>query len=161
MKKKLPAFTLMELLIGMIISSIVISFGYGAYSLVYKQYLSYKKIKNEIVEVTQLNTILYTDLVKAELVSFNENELAIDRKNNSPLLYDFNNSIVLRKDVGVIDTFKIEPAIITASFVFADQKALVNAFSFEAKVWGETEHFVFEKKYSAETLMNYENKFKK
>lgn len=154
------AFTLMELLIGMIISSIVISFGYGAYSLIYKQFLSYKKVKKEIVDVMQLNSILHTDLAKAELISFNENKLTIDRKDDLPLLYDFNDSIILRKDIDVIDTFKIAASTVTIAFSFPEQKAVVNSFSFDAGVLGETEHFSFEKKYSAETLMNYENKFK-
>lgn len=161
MNRKLPAFTLMELLVGMIISSIVIGFGYGTYALVYKQYLSYKTVKKEIVEAMQLNSILNSDFAAAENILFNENKLTIDKKDNIYLQYDFNDSIVLRKENEITDTFKIVPVAITASFIFPEQKAVVSTFSFQAKLLDETEGFVFTKNYSAETLMNYEMKLKK
>ena len=158
--QKLRAFTLMELLVGMIVSSIVISFGYATYSLIYKQYRSYRIIKNELADVSQLSFILNNDMANAEMVSLKENLLSIDRKDKLPLLYDFNDSIVLRKENDICDTFKIAPSAVTAGFIFPDQKAIVKYFSFEAKVLGEIEHFVFSKNYSAEILMNYEVQFK-
>ncbi|MGQ0827041.1 MAG: PilW family protein [Bacteroidota bacterium] len=158
--KKLRAFTLMELLIGMIVSSIVIGFGYGTFFLIYKQYSSFKTVKIELVDVAQLNSILNHDFAIAEMIAFNENKLIIDRKNNLPLVYNFNDSIILRTDNELVDTFKIVSENIVTNFVFKEQNAVVTGFAFEAKVLNETEQLTFEKHYSSETLMNYEVRYK-
>jgi len=150
----------MELLIGMIVRSIVIGFGYGAFALIYKQYASYKIVKIEIVEVAQLNSILSHDFEIAEMISYNESKLIIDRENNLPLVYNFNDSIILRTDNELIDTFKITPVNIVTNFIFKEQNAVVCNFSFEGKLLEETEQLTFEKRYSAETLMNYEVRYK-
>lgn len=158
--KKVRAFTLMELLVGMIVSTIVIGFGYGVYSLIYKQYSSYRTIKKEVVDAMQLNSTLNTDFAGAELISFTDNKLTIDRKNNLSLYYNFTDSYILRKENEITDTFKIIPASVTAGFIFADAKAVVSDLSFDSKVLGEPAHFVFTKQYSAEILMNYEIQYK-
>jgi len=158
--KKIRAFTLMELLVGMIISSLVIAFGYGTYSLIYKQYLSYKTVKMEIVNIAQLNSVLNHDFATAEMISFNEHKLNIDRKNSFPLVYNFNDSIILRIDNELTDTFKIVPGNIVTNFVFKEQNTAITNFSFEAKVLNEIEYFTFTKNYSAEILMNYEVRIK-
>lgn len=154
--KKLQAFTLMELLVGMIISSIVIGFGYGVYSLMYKQYSSYKIVKREVVGAMQLNSVINNDFSNAEIISFSDNKLTINRHNKLPLQYDFSDSLILRKDNEITDTFKIVPGAIVANYIFPDQKAIVKIFSFDTQVLKEAEHYTFNKDYSAETLMNYE-----
>lgn len=154
--KKLRAFTLIELLIGMIISSIVIGFGYAAYSLIYKQYLGYKNVKERLVETAQLNQILSNDLLNAENISFDENTLSLLKKNPNILQYQFLDTLILRKENEVTDTFRISPVNIQTTFLLRDNKTFLKQFSFDADALGEKEHFTFTKNYSAETLMNYE-----
>lgn len=159
--RKINAFTLLELLIAMIISSIVISFGYGVYSLLFKQYLSYKKAKTEIVNTMQFNAIMNNDFCNSEEITFNDNTIAIFRKNKAPLRYLFNDHFILRKTDEITDTFKIAAANIQEKFVFKNeqaQSALISEFSFDAQFAGDTEHFLFTKNYDAATLFNKEIK---
>jgi prepilin-type N-terminal cleavage/methylation domain-containing protein len=154
--KKLSAFTLIELLIGMIISSIVIGFGYAAYSLIYKQYLSYKQVKEKVVEITLFKQVLSTDMQQAAIISFSENTLSLLNKNKNPLEYHFYDDFIVRKEKELSDTFKISASNVKTNFLFQDQLIFVNEFSFDANVLDEKEHFTFAKNYSSETLMNYE-----
>lgn len=155
--QKVRAFTLLELLVGMIISSIVIGFCYMSYSIIYKQYLNYKILRKEIVETIQLNSILNTGFVNAETVEFNSNRLVFNSQNGSQLQYDFTNNFIIRKDREVIDTFKLAATnVIAKDYMESEQSAMaiINDFAFDAKIAGETVHFHFTKNYSAEILVN-------
>jgi prepilin-type N-terminal cleavage/methylation domain-containing protein len=154
--KKIPAFTLMELLIGMIISSIVIGFGYATYSLIYKQYLGYKDVKEKIVELTQLDHVLRTDLITAEIISFNDNKLFLSGKDFKIVQYHFQDSLIVRTANEVKDTFQVSPVHIKAGFLLPDKMMFLTQFSFDAEALDEKEHFAFTKDYSSETLMTYE-----
>src|ERR1035437_4240342 len=162
--QKLKAFTLLELLIAMVISSIVVAFGYSVYSLMYKQYLSYKKTKTEIVKTMQFNTVLTNDFYNSEEITFSENTIVIFKKNNEPLLYTFNDNFILRKTNEITDTFKIATTNIQGKFVFKNesfQSTLIDEFSFDSQLSGDVQHFLFAKNYSAATLLNKEVKFQK
>ena len=155
--QKIRAFTLLELLIGMIISSIVIGFCYMSYSIIYKQYRSYKILKLEMVETIQFNSILNSDFIKAETVVFEGNKLIFNSANRSALYYDFMDNFILRKDGEVTDTFKLSAINVLPGYLaktVQSTTSIVNNFSFDAKVLGETEHFHFTKNYSAETMIN-------
>lgn len=155
--QKIRAFTLLELLIGMIISSIVIGFCYLSYSIIYKQYMSYKILKMEIVETIQFNSILNTDFIKAETVLFHENKLSFNSTYKLPLQYDFNDKYILRKDGETIDTFRLATTNVLPKYLLEPEQLtniIVSGFSFEANVLGELEHFQFTKNYSAETMIN-------
>jgi|SRR3954462_5248529 prepilin-type N-terminal cleavage/methylation domain-containing protein len=153
--KKLPAFTLMELLIGMIISSIVISFGYMAYQLVNEQYLSYKTMKGKLMETTQFNTTFADDIDNAEIVSSEENKIILRNKNAPELEYEFLPASIVRKRSELTDTFKIATTNIKQSFLFPEDNMFLQQFSFEVNMLGEAEFFHFTKNYSSEILMNY------
>lgn len=145
----------MELLIGMIISSIVISFGYAAYAIIYKQYLGYKDVKAKMMETTQLYNTLSDDMRTADIVSFNENTLLLYHKNTSGLQYNFYDDFIVRTERELTDTFKIVPLDMKQRFLFPGNTAFVQQFSFEVNTLGEKEYFNFVKNYSSETLMNY------
>lgn len=155
--QKIRAFTLLELLIGMIISSIVIGFCYLSYSIIYKQYMSYKILKLEIVETIQFNSILNSDFIKAETVVFGDNKLILNSTNRSSLQYDLMDNYILRKDGEVTDTFNLSAINVLPEYLPETEPSptsIVTDFSFDAKVLGEMEHFHFTKNYSAETMIN-------
>lgn len=155
--RKLKAFTLTELLVGMIISAIVIAFGYEAYTMIYRQYLSFKGIKKELVSTVQLNSTMNTDFINASLVHFHDNKLILDFQERKSVQFEFGDSLVLRTDREITDTFKlaafnivVQPAISNSE----EQTTIISGVSYDAKILGETEHFILTKNYSAETLMN-------
>ena len=146
----------MELLIGMIISSILIAFCYSAYSIINKQYLNYKAIRQEIVKSMEFNAVMNNDFANAEIVTFENNTLKMKRRNSLDLEYCFNDKYVVRKETEVKDTFKLFAMNIVANCLAQAGQSLliVDDFSFNTKISSTTEIFHFTKKYSAETLVN-------
>ncbi len=156
--RRLRAFTLMELLIGMIISSIVIAFGYSAYNLIYRQYLSYKSVKTKVVETMQLHNTMSNDFNNAEYITFDENKLKLSG-NNTLLMYNFIDSLVIRSVNETSDTFKLTTSTLQIKPVFnelTNNDTLINSLQLDVSVFDNKERFTFTKRYTAQTLMNYE-----
>lgn len=153
--KRLKAFTLIELLIGMILSAIIISFAYSCYSILAKEFLSYKDVKKQINETITLNSILNNDFVNSEFIYYKDDVLTIEKK-GSKQEYSFLENTILRTDGEVTDTFHFSASKINIGYLKeSDHSAqiLVNDFSFVAKVLDENESFYFTKNYSAETAL--------
>lgn len=154
--KKLHAFTLLELLIGMIISSIVIGFGYSGYNLIYKRYLNYSETKKGITNIIQLNSVLNNDFINASSAQFESDKLILNYKNGLLKTYNFKDKLILREEAEHVDTFKLEVNNLMASQnIDVEQMGLpITQLSFDAIIHKETMHFRFEKSYSSETLLN-------
>lgn len=158
MKQKLKAFTLMELLIGMIVSSIVIAIGYSTYAIIYKQFSSYKLVKNQVVECMQLNTVLQNDIQGAEFVFFNEDQLKLD-SGDKMISYHFMDSLIVRDANEQADTFKLRNTDLIPSYAANGGgigEGLINGLILDITINENIEHFTFMKIYDAETLMKYE-----
>lgn len=150
---RLKAFTLVELLVGMIISAIIITICYYGYSIIYKQYIMYRKIKSEIVKTMQLDTILKEDFTESEITIYGNNVLFLIKKEGT-INYEFKDSCILRIHRGITDTFRLTINDFTLHQLPISSGNVVDAFSFESKFLNEKQRFHFEKNYSAETLIN-------
>ena len=156
--KKIKAFTLLELLIGMIISTLVVGFSVMSYFIIYEQYLNYKSVKHTISDVMLMNMVIASDFTNAQTISdVDDNELIFNDDNDTLIHYHFSPEFITRQENEIIDTFKI--AVNNRLPVFLLEKDneptnLVSAFSFDAKVLGETEHFNFTKNYAADVIIN-------
>lgn len=154
--KQISAFTLLELLIGMILSSIVIGFCYTGYSIIHKQYLNYNTIKRQNTSAIQLNSILNTDFINAESIMYGTDKLILNSDNKVQLQYEFKQDYILRSANGLTDTFIFSPVNIKPEYLKESTSlplAIINEFSFDAVILGELEHFHFVKEYSAETMI--------
>jgi len=152
MKYAFNAFTLIELLIGMIISAILIFFCYTAFSVIYGQYLNYRLIKSNVIKIMEFNTILDNDFNNADVVLFEDNKLILGNEKENNLVYYFYDSVIVRKNKHVLDTFILIPIKLNTSFV-SMSLSMVKDFSFEEK---KTEqHFHFQKTYTSEQLLKY------
>ena len=153
--KKLKAFTLLELLIGMIISSIVIAIGYASYNMIYKQYLLYKSYRTELVEFAGLNSELHNNFYNSERVKAKETSLFFEFKNEKEIVFEFNDEFILRKEKESIDTFKVN-VLNYKFFLQNESNIIVNAISFDSELLKEMVQLRFEKMYSAEKLIEAE-----
>jgi prepilin-type N-terminal cleavage/methylation domain-containing protein len=157
--KKLKAFTLIELIIGMIIGSIVVGSCYTGYSFVLKQYYNYKQTKDTINEAMLLHTLISTDFNNARILSYKENNLqvALDSVN---IMYSFEDSFILRKESDVIDTFYLQPKAIHFSFLKEnDLGNIIDELFFEVTIFDETKKFHYSKQYSSDILMKYSSNY--
>jgi len=81
--RKVQAFTLMEMMIALTITSIVIIIAIMAYSVINKQFINYQKEGNLVNEVYQCVNTLENDLDKYNLEQFTSYDLTL---RNSTLL---------------------------------------------------------------------------
>lgn len=150
---KIKAFTLTELLIGMVISSIVIGIAYYGYSAVNEQLHRYQKIKFEMTELLQLKSNLESEFFEAETVTLEEKRLLFLGKDT--LEYLFDDSLIYRKSNDVLDTFRVNTNNISISSIDGSKTGeLVNEFSFDASMFEQTQRLSFFKDYGANTILN-------
>lgn len=155
--KKLKAFTLVELLVTMLISSIVIGICYTSYQIVSKQFNDYKALNEKTVEVMLLNELIEKDFLQADSV-MKDNMNVVCFNNNNQITYNFNNNRILRKQTEVQDTFFIQSENVQLKFddkIAENYQSLIDELSFEAKVIGEQEHFIYRKTYAADVLIRH------
>jgi Tfp pilus assembly protein PilW len=156
--QKIKAFTLLDLLVGMIISSLVIGFCFMSYFIIYKQYLNYRTTKQVISDVVLLNTVISSDFIRSnKITTGNENELILDNETKQVINYHFTPEFIIRQTGETVDTFKINSSNCIPVYVTDmenEKLSLLTGFSFDSNVLGEQEHFNFTKYYGADVIIN-------
>jgi hypothetical protein len=153
--KKLPAFTLLELLIGMIISSLVIASAYYAYAIIYDRYEQYRLMKKKLLESEQFQSVLNNDAYISDVISFNDDQLVMTKPNGTSVQYHFYDRLITRAENDRSDTFALVAVNIKSQFLFPEDQQFVQQFSFETQVLEEHAFFSFTKAYPSELLVNY------
>lgn len=147
---KVKAFTLFELLIGMVISSIVIASSYFVYNLIYIKYLDYKEIRLNLVNFASFNAELEDNFYRSKSIKRNDKELSFEFDNKT-IYFEFLDSIIIRKESQVLDTFRIS----VENFEFVENtEGLVSFVQFNSRLFDENCDLYFIKKYCAEELIN-------
>lgn len=106
MKTKLKAFTLMELLVVMVISSLVIMLTYQLITFFYKEYYSYKDVNNVYYYWNKLEDDIAEDVFKSKKVEMKSNSFLITTSDQE-IEYVFESDQVLRI-TGFEDVYPIE-----------------------------------------------------
>jgi prepilin-type N-terminal cleavage/methylation domain-containing protein len=155
---QLKAFTLIELVVAMIISSIVVLTAYESYTITTTQCSDYKKKSTLIGQSYQLNMVLTQDCFNASTVWLNNDSSLVFKADGNPdIAYIFRHNYILRQtDLSVQDTFyfavnnmqvKMEPN------TMQNNMSLVDDLSFEVNVLGEKVFMRLRKEYGADVLM--------
>jgi len=150
----------MELMIGMIIGSIVVGFCYTGYRMIFRQYLDYKKVKEQVNEAMLMNTTLTTDFSHSVSVEYKDNALQV-KSDSAQVEYVFSSDFILRNEHDVTDTFHLAATEIQPVFMNENEQEdvpVVSGFSFRAEVLGQQEIFRFGKLYSAAFLMQHDKR---
>lgn len=155
MQKKLKAFTLLELLIGMIISSLVVGFSYWAYFVIYSQYMNYKLVKEQINAEITFQTVILNDVTGAQAIfSDADNEITLQNDSVAEINYRFTVKFILRKQNEIIDTFAFPATAWQVVTIPETSNNLVESFSFNSTIFNEVKEFSFAKQYAADVLIN-------
>jgi prepilin-type N-terminal cleavage/methylation domain-containing protein len=105
--KQFKAFTLLELLVGMILSGIVLTATFSAYHIITKQYEAYRDKTKSIAEFSFFVSQLQSDFSNATtILRISENEIRLQSE-KKVLEYEFSGKEVLRNDFFRTDTFLI------------------------------------------------------
>lgn len=158
--KKIPAFTIMEVTIAMLLSAIVIGLAYTIFSIVTRSYHSYQLKHEGMATVLRLDELLQRDFERAEIILKDADGIAL--KNGSYLVkYHFNPDYVLRTGI-VTDTLKVKTDSVSLSFegkIISSQdndEEQNRADQLEITVMFEKEKipYYYHKIYSSENLIN-------
>ncbi|MCW3787900.1 PulJ/GspJ family protein [Plebeiibacterium sediminum] len=124
--KKMNGFTIHELLIVMIITSIVILLSYTVIQNYYQLFSEIVDTGNSQTEINQFYQLLIADFDKAEVVTFN-GKLQCDVAGEM-ISYEFDSSFVARVSVYSIDTIRL--SCTNTNFTYANESSgLINYFS--------------------------------
>lgn len=105
--KSLAAFTLLELLVGMILSGIVLTATFSAYHIITRQYEIYTVKSEADAEVSFFVSQLQFDFAHADhIVRISEYEIQLQSEKRL-LEYGFSEKRVLRNDFSRMDTFNV------------------------------------------------------
>jgi len=113
-KNRIPAFTIMELTVAMLISAIVIGLMYSAYAIISKSYLSFVDRNSNTSTIALLDRRLSRDIDKAEMIQRDSNTVTI-RSHKDTIIYRFQSDRVIRQKL-LADTFKVSTESFSASF---------------------------------------------
>ncbi|WP_256014126.1 PulJ/GspJ family protein [Desertivirga xinjiangensis] len=103
--QQLPAFTIMELTVSMIVAALVVSIAYSVYFLINKAYLDYRQRNQHFAELIQLDRLLKHDFRNADQLLLLSGQLYA-KKGNKRISYEFNKSNIIRR-AELADTFRL------------------------------------------------------
>ncbi|MDP4292641.1 MAG: prepilin-type N-terminal cleavage/methylation domain-containing protein [Bacteroidota bacterium] len=150
--KRLPAFTLVEIVLTMVISSVVIGLIYSGYFMIRQQMLS--EDFNQSKDAVMLKYTLDYSFFKSDSILW-RNDTLIFKDTCEIARFCFDASHVLIYKGNSIDTLKIKTD--SLQFGFLSETRLVNGFEFQILTKPRNIKYRFSKQYPQETKFNSKN----
>ena len=157
--KRLKAFTVLELLVAMVISSMVIGASYFTYDIIYKQFLNYKQVDRNVLDALTFRNVLNYDFATGEFIYKMNDGISITKFDGTERQYAFSNGTIIRSAGSVKDTFylncsdwKYHELEITSVF-----QPLLTKLEIILAINDEPGEMSFTKQYAADLLMRVEN----
>lgn len=159
--KKIRAFTLIELVIALLLSSFTIGLAITAYLMVSKQFNQFTSQMDQNTVLVQFYNALKQDFERADRIYYNAHALEMKREKDKVLSYHFSSEQIVRQFMSVKDTFSLKSKDIT--FQTYKKTKLVYYFSFFAMIKDKPIALSLRKKYPKYILYteksNYEPRF--
>ena len=149
---KIRAYTFVEILVALIITSIVIVLAISLYMQLFQSNKRILRDYDKNHEVLQLKSILNTDFELYNEIDYRIYELRFRGKNTS-CLYEFSDIGILRRFNENIDTFKVEYSNLEYKLQHGNTGMVTN-FSFDIKIHNEILPYSFHKKYQSHEQVN-------
>lgn len=148
--RKIRAFTLVELLIGISVSGIVIFGFYTVYDFFYQNYLDYKNSRSFFLDTVQLEDEIQNNFFDSDRIISKDKDLNCVSGQRT-VQFKFFENYVLRVEGEVIDTFRVKVAELKIDYL---NDSLVRNFSYEALYKSERFVFIFRKHYGSIDIIN-------
>lgn len=117
--KKIRSFTLVELLIAMVLSTIVITLSYRVLDNLQWLY-HHSSAQNEILnEIMLVQNLINKDCAQAPVAVFSPGQFAIKRLDQSEVTYSFSEHEIIRNEQGKVDTFRVGPMEFDVQYLFS------------------------------------------
>ena len=157
---KLKGFTIAELLIVLILTSISITLSYGTLTYVQKLFSEYKKQNRFLNEFTDLKQRMDFESLKAtRVIEQQENTFEIKR-DSAIITLQIKEKVILMKRNETCDTFHIAAKNIKKEYESMTNplwtNRLVSSLKFDTEFSKQTFHFCFNKEHSASLKLKLE-----
>ena len=154
LNKKLPAFTLMEVTIAMLIAGIAIAITFTAYRIVSGSYIGFSKKQDELAGFVMLDKLLKQDFLSAKHIVKSQEGLVMEMESGL-INYRMDSGFMLRDQFSLrTDTFKLQ--VTSPAFLFetnvVEVGQSIDQFNFETVVQGQSIPLHYQKIYSAQDL---------
>lgn len=155
---RIRSYTVIEMMVVMLVSSLSIGIAYTCYTIFTNHYLSYKKHSDELAEYIVMDKLLTKDISSCgKMEKTNDGILCLYKKKK--VQYEFHETYVLRR-AEIIDTFHVYP-LGEPVFKRLGKKenipgALLEEVSFDTKYKDERLYFYYKKQYGVDVLMSME-----
>lgn len=152
--KKIPAFTLMEVTISMLVAGIAIAITFTAYRLVSRAYLDFSLKQQRISDLSTADKLLKQDFIQGKKILKAPEGISIVTMEGT-IAYSFYPDYFLRRQYALrTDTFKIKTAGLSYLFegeqVAEDER--MDEFSLQEEIEGSLIDLRYYKLYSAQDL---------
>jgi hypothetical protein len=152
---KIKSFTILELTVVMLMSTLVLGIAYNGYTIFYKQFISFKKSSSKIADISLLDRLIWTDIADCKTVVKNEQGITCKFAGNE-IKYVLEEDFILRKRGTMIDSFFI--TVEDAEYNFRTNKAydgqIIDELKFINVIDDQQKVFHYLKTYGADILIN-------
>lgn len=155
--KKIPSYSIIELIVVMLISTLVISFSYTALEFTTERNHAFEEKQEKLFDYESLVNQLQKDLINASSVLKSGDQLLIHLSDSTTRTYAFGDSTTLTIQQEII-SFKVKTTIPEYYFLNEIQhldKGLIDRLSLSFTVHQEPLRVDFIKTYGADVLLNY------
>jgi type II secretory pathway pseudopilin PulG len=156
--KRVPAFTLVELSVVMLLTAIVTTIAFLTLSILQGSLGKFKKDSDTLIHIELLHRLLSQDMTQSTKVVSNENGIQTIGKKGMAT-YQFHPQGVWRQKAGLTDSFYFETSMLKKKFQGMEIQLpgqLLDELTFEAYHKKETFTFIFHKIYGADVLIRVE-----
>jgi prepilin-type N-terminal cleavage/methylation domain-containing protein len=121
------AFTLVELIVAMVFSSIIVTFAYSLYINTNRTFLRAFDDFNKTRDLLMLQAVLNQDCNRAHYIIFNEKQITVENEYNERIRYILSEDFITRSSIMSTDSFHLGEYKDTVIFLF-DKPPVVEEF---------------------------------
>lgn len=106
--KSIPAFSIIEAVVGMAITAIIMGVLFVIFSIVTGRMLDFKNQNQLVNDLNRLTYSLNKDIFEKEKMTVSENEIYFNGYAGEKISYQFTDDYILRNSETFVDTFRIK-----------------------------------------------------
>jgi len=154
--KKVPAFTLMEVTVSMLIAAIAIAITYTAAHIVTVTYGDYQKKQDHVAAFSLLDRLLKQDFKRSGKLVKTDNGVQLETTGGL-IQYEFADDYVIRDQYTLgTDTFRCDPKAVICTF---EKRVVISGetidqLELQTTLQKEEVPLIYHKTYSAQDLIN-------
>jgi len=153
----MKAFTILEVIVSLLLSSIIIGMAILSYGMIEQQYRIFDEMTEENINLLQLHNHLRYDIDRADIIKYDNKQLVCNSL-KSEIVYNLNDTYIKRNVIKPIqreDSIAIALKDIQPSFENKQMEyGIIDKITLRFNHYEKMQNLTYNKKYSAVQLMN-------